>query len=91
MILTVMKDKSGSSTPLILCIVLACLLLSTAVFEYVRLMIVAQGVRDAVQEAVIDVATENWDEAYVGPARGIFGRISAIRQHMVWECHDREH
>jgi hypothetical protein len=53
--------------------VLGCLLLSTAVFEYARLMIVAQGVRDAVQEAVIDVATENWDEAYAGLREGYSG------------------
>ncbi|HCA28783.1 MAG TPA: hypothetical protein DEP23_03985 [Ruminococcaceae bacterium] len=72
----VMKDKSGTSTPLILCIVLACLILSTAIFEYARLMIVAQGVRDAVQEAVIDVATENWDDAYAGLREGYSGGYS---------------
>lgn len=69
----ILKDKSGSSTPLILCIVLACLILSTVLFEYARLIIVAHGVRDAVREAVIDVATENWDEAYAGLREGYSG------------------
>ena len=73
MLKSILKDKSGSSTPLILCIVLACLILSTVLFEYARLIIVAQGVRDAVQEAVIDVATENWDEAYTGLREGYSG------------------
>lgn len=59
-----LKDKSGSGGPLILAIVLGCILLSTVMFENARLMIVAQGIRDAVQSAVIDVATQNWDEAY---------------------------
>jgi hypothetical protein len=36
-------------------------------------MIVAVGVRDAVQSAVIDVATENWDEAYNGLREGYSG------------------
>lgn len=70
---TIFKDKSGSGTPLILAIVLVCIILSTAMFEYARLMIVAQGVRNSVQEAVIDVATENWDEAYAGLREGYSG------------------
>lgn len=70
---TLLKDKSGKGAPLILAIVLVCIILSTAVFEYARLIIVAQGVRDAVQSAVIDVATENWDEAYAGLREGYSG------------------
>ena len=42
-------------------------------FEYMRLMIVAQGVRDSVQSAIVDVATENWDEAYAGLREGYSG------------------
>lgn len=68
-----LKDRSGSGGPLILAVVLGCILLSTAIFEYARLMIVAQGIRDAVQSAVIDVAAENWDEAYVGIREGYSG------------------
>ena len=66
----VLSDKKGSSTPLIVAIVLAIIILSGAAFEYMRLMIVAVGVRDAVQSAVIDVATENWDKAYNGLREG---------------------
>lgn len=69
----IIKDKSGKGAPLILAVVLVCIILSTAVFEYARLIIVAQGVRDAVQSAVIDVAAENWDEAYAGLREGYSG------------------
>lgn len=69
----VLKDKSGKGAPLILAVVLSCILLSTAVFEYSRLLIVAQGVRDSVKSAVIDVATENWDDAYAGLREGYSG------------------
>ena len=68
-----LSDKTGSSTPLIVAVVLAIIILSSAAFEYMRLMIVAVGVRDAVQSAVIDVATENWDEAYNGLREGYSG------------------
>lgn len=47
-LINVMKNKSGNGTPLILAIVLVTLILSTSIFEYMRLMIVAQGVRDSV-------------------------------------------
>ena len=45
---------------MILAVVLCCLILACVTFEYMRLMIVAQGVRDSVQSAIVDVATENW-------------------------------
>ena len=61
---TVLKDRSGQGTPMILAVVVCCLILACVTFEYMRLMIVAQGVRDSVQSAIVDVATENWDEAY---------------------------
>ena len=51
---------------MILAVVVCCLILACVVFEYMRLMIVAQGVRDSVQSAIVAVATENWDEAYPG-------------------------
>lgn len=60
----VLKNKSGQGVPMILAVVLCCLILACVTFEYMRLMIVAQGVRDSVQSAIVDVATENWDEAY---------------------------
>ena len=49
------------------------MILACVVFEYMRLMIVAQGVRDSVQSAIVAVATENWDEAYPGLREGYSG------------------
>lgn len=53
----VLKNKSGQGVPMILAVVLCCLILACVTFEYMRLMIVAQGVRDSVQSAIVDVAT----------------------------------
>ena len=41
----VLKNKSGQGVPMILAVVLCCLILACVTFEYMRLMIVAQGVR----------------------------------------------
>ena len=41
----VLKSKSGQGVPMILAVVLCCLILACVTFEYMRLMIVAQGVR----------------------------------------------
>ena len=69
----IIKDKSGVSTPLILAIVLICIILATTAFEYMRLLIISNGVKEAAEEAVIDVATQNWDEAYAGLREGYSG------------------
>lgn len=69
----ILLNKGGSSTLLIVAIVLVIIILSSAAFEYMRLMIVAMGIRDAVQSSVIDVATENWDEVYNGLREGYSG------------------
>lgn len=52
---TVLKDRSGQGTPMILAVVVCCLILACVVFEYMRLVIVAQGVRDSVQSAIVAV------------------------------------
>ncbi|OLN33074.1 hypothetical protein DSOL_1185 [Desulfosporosinus metallidurans] len=69
----ILRHTSGNSAPLTLAIVLVVIILSCAVFEYMRLMVIASGVRDAIQSAMIDVATENWDDAYNGLREGYSG------------------
>lgn len=72
----VFSNKQGNSTLLIIALVLTIIILSCATFEYMRLMVVAIGVRDSVQSAIIDVATENWDEVYNGLREGYSGGYS---------------
>ncbi|UWG97557.1 MAG: hypothetical protein WHF31_06250 [Candidatus Dehalobacter alkaniphilus] len=69
----IISDKSGSSAPLTVAIVLVVMILSCTVFEYMRLMVIASGVRDAVQAAMVEVATGNWDDAYNGLREGYSG------------------
>ena len=46
----ILKDRRGVAFPLIIAIVLVLVMLMCCISEYFRLLIVAQGVRDAVQE-----------------------------------------
>jgi hypothetical protein len=69
----IIKDKEGSAALFAIVIVLCLILLFTVISEYLRLQIIASGVRDALQSSVIAVATENYDEVYNGLREGYSG------------------
>ncbi len=69
----IIKDKKAGSYPLAICIALAIVIISCGVFEYIRLMVIAQGVRDGVQSAILSVATENYDDVYAALREGYSG------------------
>ncbi|MNO15958.1 hypothetical protein D3C76_56300 [compost metagenome] len=70
------QNRSGSGFPLTVAIVLAVLLVSCAVYEYLRLTIITAGVRDAVQSTIISVATENYSNVYPGLRQSYSGGFS---------------
>ena len=45
----------------------------TGISEYFRLLIIAQGVRDALQDAVISTVSDNYDDVYHGVREGYSG------------------
>ena len=67
----ILKDRRGVAFPLIIAIVLVLVMLMCCISEYFRLLIVAQGVRDAVQEAVISTVNDNYDDVYHGGRKSI--------------------
>jgi len=69
----IIKCKKGMSYPLAIAIALAIVIISCGAFEYMRLMLIAQGVRDGVQSAIISVATENYDDTYASLREGYSG------------------
>lgn len=58
---------------MIIAVTLSLVILLCGVSEYLRLLIVAQGVRDAVQEAVISTVNDNYDDVYHGVREGYSG------------------
>ena len=69
----VLRDRRGTSFPLTIAVTLSLVFLLCAASEYLRLLIVAQGVRDAVQEAVISTVNDNYDDVYHGVREGYSG------------------
>jgi len=69
----IIKDKQGSAAIFAIVIILCLILLFTVASEYLRLQIIASGVRDALQSSIIAVATENYDEVYNGLREGYTG------------------
>lgn len=76
----ILLDKSGTSFPLIVAVTLALLLIFCGISEYFRLMIIAQGVRDAMQAAIVSVANDNYDDVYHGVREGYSGAYQPIAE-----------
>lgn len=76
----ILKDNRASSFPFIIAITLSLAIIFCGISEYFRLMIVAQGVRDAVQTAVITVVNDNYDDVYHGVREGYSGAYQPIAE-----------
>ena len=58
------RRHPGEGTPMILAIVLVLLMLFCTVAEFSRVWIIAQGVKEAAQQAVISTINDNYDDVY---------------------------
>ena len=76
------RDRRGISFPLTIAVTLSLVILLCGVSEYLRLLIVAQGVRDAVQEAVISTVNDNYDDVYHGVREGYSGAYPVSYTHL---------
>jgi hypothetical protein len=59
-----LKGKRGDGFPLTIAVTLSFLLIFCGISEYLRVTIIAQGVRDAVQQSVISTVNDNFDDVY---------------------------
>ena len=58
------KGARGDGFPLTIAVTLCILLIFCVISEYFRVSIIAQGVRDAVQQSVIATINDNYDDVY---------------------------
>lgn len=58
------KGARGDGFPMTIAVTLILILLFCCIGEYLRTAIIAQGVRDAVQQAVIATVSDNYDDVY---------------------------
>ena len=69
----ILKSKSGQGFQLAIAITLSLIMIFAGVSEYFRLIIVAQGVRDTLQDSVISTVVENYADVYHGVREGYSG------------------
>lgn len=69
----ILKDTHGSSFPLTVAIVLALILLLCGISEYLRLQVIASGVREALEDAIISTVNDNYAGVYHGVREGYSG------------------
>ena len=69
----VLNNQHGSGFPLTIAVTLSLLLLLCGTSEYMRLMIIASGVRNAVQSSVIATVNDNYNNVYQGAREGYSG------------------
>ncbi|MCQ5144495.1 hypothetical protein [Enterocloster bolteae] len=68
-----LRDKRGVSFPLVICVTLALILLLCGVSEYFRLQIIAAGVKESVEDAIISTVNDNYAGVYHGVREGYSG------------------
>ena len=66
----IIREKKGTSFPLVVAVALLLAMILCGISEYIRLVIIAQGVRDAVQSAIISTVNDNYDDVYHGVREG---------------------
>ena len=68
-----LKDRRGNMLPLVVAVTIGMLLIILGVSEYMRLVITAAGIKDAMESAVISTVNDNYDDVYHGVREGYSG------------------
>ena len=71
--LVCLKDKRGTAFPLVIAVTLACLMILCGIMEFFRLSLIASGVKEALQDAVVVVVNDNYANVYRGVREGYSG------------------
>lgn len=66
-------DNKGNATILSVAICLAIILVMSVIFEYMQMLIITTGVRNAVESATISAVVANYDETYSQLREGYSG------------------
>lgn len=77
-VLKTLHNNKGNGFPLAVAVTLCLILIFTGISEYFRLMIIAKGVRDAMQSAVISTVNDNYNDVYHGVREGYSGGYQPI-------------
>ena len=68
-----LKDRQGASFPFMIAVTLSLVIIFCGVSEYFRLQVIAAGVKEAVEDAVISAVNDNYGGVYHGVREGYSG------------------
>ena len=85
----ILLNRSGLAAPLACIIVISLFIIVSGIMELIRIQIIANGVRDTLQSAVISVATQNHDEVYGGLREGYAGAYELSVNDLWYESVDQ--
>lgn len=69
----ILTEKKGLSIPLAIAIVISLVMIMAVMSQYIRLNIIAKGVRDSLQSAIIAIINDNYGDVYHGVREGYAG------------------
>lgn len=69
----ILKSERAASFPMMIGIVLTLIILLCGISEYFRLQVIAAGVREAVEDAIISTVNDNYAGVYHGVREGYSG------------------
>ena len=69
----IIKDRRGVSFPLVIGVTLALVVILCGISEFFRLHIIATGVKEAVEDAIISTVNDNYAGVYQGAREGYSG------------------
>ena len=62
--MALLKDRKGNMMPLVVSVTMGMLLIILGITEYMRLVITAAGVKDAMESAILSTVNDNYNEVY---------------------------
>lgn len=59
-----LKDQRGNMMPLVVAVTICMLMIILGISEYMRVVIIAAGIKDAMESAIISTVNDNYNEVY---------------------------
>lgn len=69
----ILKNKAGFSFPFVVAVALALIIILCGVMEFFRLNVIATGVKEALEDAIIVTVNDNYADVYHGVREGYSG------------------
>lgn len=73
-----MRNNKGNAAVLSVAVCMALILVMCVIFEYMQMLIICRGIKEAVQSALISAVTANYDDTYSQLREGYSGGYTYV-------------